>query len=451
MTIKRINVIHNHPLLQNRVRWVRICTWLVIFFHLYICRMIYEVLSGTFVGELRARLIIGGYMIVAVVYGLVWAYGFARPLAGKKLQIARKHSDGDRLMQLHREVAEKGGTVGRYKLYVVGYTRRTLNAYAHQFMGRHIGLSSDLVEFVTDSSRRAAFIAHEAGHLEARDTLSRVFISVTAVGIYILGWALMLGLPFFGWQISLMGLAVVMYYRWPLNYIIAYISRQQEYAADLYAAILGYGEPLVEALRQIYEGGRADLLTTMMRQQFPKYRPPTVDLEPFQHPLSSHPKFANRAALIRKVINEDQGWIPDRWEWFLGVTIFLGVGVGAFWFKHHSLAVSSGYVLLLIWMNVLHGLLGMGVGPAEETLFQKGWYWTKVGIGALIGFAAIAALGAVPQFRLFVPALAVVWALTPVFWFSAESGWDILEPFSEALIVVQLIAAGLGIYLMLMN
>lgn len=459
MSLKSGQVIHGNPLLENKVRWVRICTWLVVFLHLYLYWFFYQTMSRSILGPQRAAYIVGGYLVASVAYRFFWAYGLAKPLAGKALIKADKYvpDQGMQLVTLHREVEERGGTRGRYRLYVTVERGGSMNAYAFPFIGRHIGLSIQLVEFITDDTQRAALIAHETGHLEARDMLSMLIVSATMGGLRILSLlvlagGLWLGAMGYPWQIlgipMAVSLGVLAYRQWPLPLVMAYISRQQEFAADLYAAVLGYGPALREAMRSIYIGGRADLLTAVMRRYTPQYRIPTDNLEPFTSIYSSHPTVDKRIHLIDKVIQNDQGWIPDRFEWLLGTAVWL-VSCAAIYYVKHRTHVSFPYALVSVWMVVLQGLLGMGVEPAAEKIYQKVWYWMKVIVGALVGCLAIYAIWTMPLLKPYALYLAGVWMATPLFWFSAESGLDILEPLSEFCNMVLLVAGGLALYVML--
>jgi hypothetical protein len=320
-----------------------------------------------------------------------------------------------------------------------------------------------MMEFMTDPDHKCGLIAHEAGHLEARDTLSMVLIIATTLGLKIMSLFLVFSAVVFA-GINLLrngtgadltqsrmalfvGAVFFLYQRFPLRYIIAYIRRQQEYVADLYAAALGYGDMLEAALRKLYEANRVDLLTDMLRQYYPGYRIPTNELDLFNDPLSYHPQVGKRIHMIRRI--KSQGRVPDNWEWYIGSSIWVLTGVVAYMIGHNWELPHFGYLLVLAWMTVLHTLLGMGVDPGIETLFQKGWYWTKVVAGAILGFLAIKSMSTMPVLSDYWVYLAGIWLVTPVFWFSAEWRFDFLEPFSELCVMLLMIAGGFALGVML--
>ncbi|MEL6808401.1 MAG: M48 family metallopeptidase [Pseudomonadota bacterium] len=203
-----------------------------------------------------------------VAYGKTVVNQMERLLGGKEVGgLACTNSDGRAALDKMTARLTDAGDL-RYDLNIGVFNHKMINAFAAP--GGHIVIMRGLIDRANSPDEVAAVLAHEIGHVEARDTTRNALRAAGSAGLL----ALVLG-DFAG------GSAVVVAAEMTLN---ASYTREAERAADVYALnMMNAAGADAEALANFF-----DSLSGLERTlpDLPEY-------------LSTHPETADRAAAAR--------------------------------------------------------------------------------------------------------------------------------------------------------
>lgn len=203
-----------------------------------------------------------------VAYGKTVVNQMERLLGGKEVGgLACTNPDGRAALDKMTARLTEAGDL-RYDLNIGVFNHKMINAFAAP--GGHIVIMRGLIDRANSPDEVAAVLAHEIGHVEARDTTRNALRAAGSAGLL----ALVLG-DFAG------GSAVVVAAEMTLN---ASYTREAERAADVYALnMMNAAGADAEALANFF-----DSLSGLERTlpDLPEY-------------LSTHPETADRAAAAR--------------------------------------------------------------------------------------------------------------------------------------------------------
>ena len=214
---------------------------------------------------------------------------------------ARKAKDKDliKIKEAMQVVCQQEGTsIDKYKLYV-HKDEKALNACA--FGSKRIMVTAPLLASV-NTRQLAGILAHEAGHIRHGDTRILSFtacmsffgeMSVNILGgiMYVLSWftwipILNLGIAAFDFVESTLIMLITYLVIKPVDFIVLFFFRRDEYNADRYACELGLST-------EIYEG-----LSIITRDDW--------KLGFFDGLWSTHPAAKKRLARIQKYIENEK-------------------------------------------------------------------------------------------------------------------------------------------------
>lgn len=430
------------------------------------------VLSTTRVG-VYSWLVLGGISIYALAQGF-----FLVPLmmrnVGKEARYVTGR-DAERLVKINDEVAARAGMTGKYKLLIINDS--TPNAWAvNGFFSRAVGVHTGLIKQL-DDEEIGAVIAHELSHIKMRDTILLIIANCLILSFIMLGrisFEIALRTPSSSRSSSnsknnngaavtlvMLGVGLVMLV---IGYVVAplssaLMSRFREYAADGGAIALGYGPALARALRKLEDAPQTVSHNPGLVGLY--FSPPQTyatssrrgALKSFTDWLAglsaTHPPMSKRISFIERCCAGEEGIIPDKVEWLLMLSIWLGttMGLGVWAFSSGVSAaiptmfgIPVAYLAMAAWFPMLYTSLAKGLRRIPEVspkvLFAA--QLLAVGISILMwlpGYYALGTLVDIPGMYFVVRPLQYAWLAVLMAGISGE-WFDPAETLSNMLLAL---------------
>ncbi len=263
-----------------------------------------------------------------------------------------------------------------------------------------VALNSGLLNILDDDEVEGV-IAHEFGHLKNNDIFITLF-ATSLVGAFIIIGRFIMNAGIYNpksskknnsWVLIALGFAIMAFGYIFAPILTAFISRQRENLADLYASSYGYGEGLKKALAKLaaYKGKTKPIVENAASLYINQ---PVTDF--IGSIFSTHPPIATRISNIDNFMSSDEGRIPDTLESILKsfitwvVVPATGAIVMAFSGKFTDLSGIFGipyvYLASVMWLLAVSTLVG-----SVSTNYSKSisnWILIAAGFVYLLAFWA---------------------------------------------------------------